>query len=65
MKKPAKLCPVQNKQSYPTKGAAISAALSYSRKRGTPLRVYWHHACQSYHLTRRPRVDTHDRGAVA
>lgn len=48
---PKVLCSEQNKQCY-TKGAAIKAALSYSRKRGTPLRMYWHHSCKSYHLTK-------------
>lgn len=46
------LCPGQNKQCYPTKSAAIRAALSYSRKRGTALRYYYHHQCQSYHVTK-------------
>ena len=46
------LCPAQQKQCYPTKGAAIRAALSYSRKRGTPLRYYWHGDCRSYHVTK-------------
>ena len=45
------MCREQNKQSYPTKTAAIRAALSYSRKRGTPLRPHWHHQCKSWHLS--------------
>lgn len=45
------LCPVQKKLCYPTKGAAIKAALSYSKKRGTPLRYFWHRECRSFHLT--------------
>ena len=52
---PAKLCPHQHKICYPTKRAAIRAALNYSRKRGTPLRVYLHKACSSYHLTHKER----------
>lgn len=53
MSKP--MCPAQHKQCYPTKGAAIKAALSYSRKRGTALRYFWHHECKSYHLTSKAR----------
>ena len=49
------MCPVQKKQCYPTKGAVIRAALSYSRKRGTPLRYFWHGECKSYHLTSKAR----------
>lgn len=49
------LCPVQKKQMYPTKGAVIRAALSYSKKRGTPLRYFWHRECKSYHLTSKAR----------
>lgn len=45
------MCGTQNKKCYPTQKAAISAALSYSKKRGTPLRVYRHHECKSWHLT--------------
>ena len=46
-------CPAgPQKQCYPTTGAAIRAALSYSKRRGTPLRPYWHHQCKSWHLTR-------------
>lgn len=44
-------CSAQQKQCYPTKGAAIRAALSYSKKRGVALRPYWHHQCKSYHLS--------------
>ena len=47
-----RMCAAQQKQCYPSKGAAIRAALSYSRKRGTPLRYYWHSDCQSYHVTK-------------
>lgn len=49
------MCPTQGKQSYPTRAAAIRAALSYSRKRGTALRPYFHHQCKSWHLTRKPK----------
>ena len=61
-----KMCPAQQKTCYPTKTAAIRAALSYSRKRGTPLRIYYHAACGSHHVTktRRWSVDTNN-GAVA
>ena len=66
MKQKPKACPVQNKQQYPSQGAAIRAALSFSKKRGAPLRVYWHAPCKSYHLTRKSLrvVDTHDRGSA-
>ena len=37
-----------------TKGSAISAALRYSKKRGTPLRIYFCGRCQHHHLTSRP-----------
>lgn len=60
-------CQTQSKTCYPTKMAAIKAALSYSRKRGTPLRVYWHHQCKSWHLSHKKRFefDTHNRGVSA
>ena len=47
------MCPSQRKKCYPSRGAAIKAALSYSKKRGTPLRYFWHGECKSYHLTKR------------
>lgn len=50
-----KMCPEQGKQMYPTKGAAIRAALSYSKRRGHALRYYYHRECQSYHLTSKAR----------
>ena len=61
------LCPAQNKQMYPSKAAAIRAALSYSRKRGTALRVYWHKDCKSFHLSSKARtdLDIHTRRASA
>lgn len=49
------ICKEQGKQCYPTKSAAIRACLSYSRKRGTPLRPYFHHACKSWHVTKNPK----------
>ena len=59
-------CPVQNKQMYPSKAAAIRAALSYSRKRGTALRIYWHRDCKSFHVTSKARAvsDIHTGGAA-
>jgi hypothetical protein len=54
------MCPVQKKQGY-TQSAAIRAAISYSGRRGTPLRPYYHKACGKWHLTKTPRVDTNDR----
>lgn len=45
-------CVEQKKQTYPTKTAAIRAALSYSKKRGVALRPYFHAECKGYHLTR-------------
>lgn len=59
------ICPVQNKQTYPSKGAAIRAALSYSKRRGTALRVYWHAGCKGFHLTSSPKVDIHTGRASA
>lgn len=58
------MCPSQNKKRY-THGGAIRAALSYSRKRGTPLRPYYHHQCGSWHLTKTARSDMSDRGVTA
>lgn len=54
-------CKTQGKQVYPTQRAAIRAALSYSRKRGTPLRVYRHGACGGFHLTRQARDNDNRR----
>ena len=55
MKTKVKHCAAQGKQCYPTKAAAIRAALSYSKKRGTPLRYYWHSECRSYHVTKKSK----------
>jgi hypothetical protein len=49
------VCREQNKQCYPTKGAAIRAALSYSKRRGHALRYYFHRECKSWHLTSKAR----------
>ena len=57
------ICKVQQKQCYPSKAAAIRAALSYSKRRGTPLRTYWHKACGSYHLSSKAKVDIHTERA--
>jgi hypothetical protein len=59
------LCKVQSKQSYPTRTAAIKAALSYSKRRGTPLRVYYHPECKAFHLTRTPLRDNGNRKVSA
>lgn len=59
-----RICPEHNKICYPTERHAIRSALASSRKRGTPLRVYFHAACRSHHLTKRPLFDTND-GQVA
>ena len=56
------MCPIQRKKQYPTKTAAIRAALSYSRKRGVALRVYYHKGCGSFHVTRKAKVDIHTEG---
>lgn len=45
-----KTCEAHGKKIYPSSGAAISAALRYSRKRGTPLRYYYQPGC-GFHLT--------------
>lgn len=46
-----KTCAMHGKKIYPTRNAAIRAALRYSRSRGTALRVYADPACGSVHLT--------------
>ena len=56
----AKVCADQGKHMYPGQLAAIRAALSYSKKRGTALRPYYHHACRSWHLSKRPLIDTNN-----
>lgn len=45
------MCPRHQKKSYPTRTAAIRAALRYSKARGTALRVYVDPACGRIHLT--------------
>lgn len=62
---PKKVCKAQGKQVYPTRTAAIRAALSYSKRRGTPLRVYYHHDCGGFHLTRMPHRDNGNREVMA
>ena len=53
-------CPTHKKDCH-THGSAIRAAIAYSRKRGTPLRPYWHKDCGAWHLSHKPRLgfDTH------
>lgn len=45
------MCALHNKKAYPSNKAAIGAALRYSRKRGTALRVYRDPSCGCIHLT--------------
>lgn len=55
-----KMCATQSKKMYPSQMSAIRAAISYSKKRGTPLRVY-RHSCGAWHLSKKPlNVDTND-----
>lgn len=58
-------CDGSGKIKYPTQLAAIRSALRSSRRRGTPLRPYWHKVCQSYHLTSQPKnqLDIRNGGA--
>lgn len=61
------MCPKgQTKRAYSSEDAAIHAALKYSGKRGTPLRVYHHKECGHWHLTSKPAwgFDKHTRGAA-
>ena len=59
-------CPTQQKQMYPSRAAAIRAALSYSKRRGHALRVYFHRDCKSFHLSSQARAvsDIHSGGAA-
>ena len=62
MSKRAK-CPTHKKDCH-THGSAIRAAIDYSRKRGVPLRAYFHRACGTWHITKTTKfnsgvVDTH------
>lgn len=59
-----KACRTQGKQCYPSKGAAIRAALSYSKRRGVALRVYRHGACGGFHLTRQQRDNGNREGVT-
>ena len=54
-----KICPVQRKTKYATKRLAIRVAIKSSQRRGVALRVYYHAACGSYHLTSSPKIDIH------
>lgn len=58
-------CPSQGKFCYPSQTRAIKVALASSRKRGVPLRVYFHRECKSWHLTRSARRDNNASSAVA
>lgn len=50
-------CPVSDKDRHPSQVSAIRAALSYSRKRGTALRIYRCSDCDGgYHLTSQPKT---------
>jgi hypothetical protein len=49
-----RVCETHKKICYPSQTRAIRVALASSRKRGTPLRVYFHKACGSHHLTKQP-----------
>lgn len=50
---------------YPSQTRAIKVALASSKKRGVPLRVYFHRECKSWHLTRSARRDNNASSAVA
>lgn len=52
------VCKTQGKIMYPSQTRAIKVALASSRKRGVPLRIYFHRECKSYHLTKRRLGDT-------
>ena len=53
------VCPTQRKVKYATKRLAIRVAIKSSQRRGVALRVYYHAACGSYHLTSTPKIDIH------
>ena len=54
-----KICETQKKTRYATKRLAIRVAIKSSQRRGVALRVYYHAACGSYHLTSSPKIDIH------
>lgn len=57
-------CEVCEKDGFRSRGGAMAAALSYSVKRDTPLRVYHEPRCCFYHLS--SRISERDFGmAVA
>ena len=49
-------CPRHQKNVYPSYSAALRSALRATRKRGTPLRIYFDSQCGSYHLTSRKKL---------
>lgn len=49
------LCRTQKKITYPSKTAAIGSAIRSSKRRGVPLRHYYHADCGGWHLTKQPR----------
>lgn len=52
-----KKCSLHEKDKHPSSLSAIKAALRCSRKRGTPLRVYYDKSCGSWHLTSKTKID--------
>lgn len=45
------------KVNYPTKNAAISGAISASRKTGKGMRPYFCGKCKKYHLSSKPKIE--------
>ena len=67
MKQRFPTCPTQNKDMYPSQKIALRVLLSCSKRRGTPLRLYYRRDCKSFHITKQARSsrDNDNRGAVA
>lgn len=59
------ICGSSGKKMYPTQRVAIRVLLSCSKKRGTPLRVYFHKECKSFHLTSQVRDNDNNQRSIA
>lgn len=46
-------CEKHGKNAYPTYSAALRSALRATKKRGTPLRIYFDSQCGSWHATKK------------
>ena len=51
-----KVCEKHGKNAYPSYSVALRSALRATKRRGTPLRIYFDSQCGSFHITKREKL---------